>query len=96
MLDYYAIPEIDVFNYLVEDLQRIADWELVEIKSEIYIIMCDESTDFSLRHARARINQYLYYCALDWFTKTEEERNVHYVNSTTLKYSTPYLQVTEK
>ena len=91
-----AIPKIDVFNYLVEDLQRIAWCEIAEIKCEIHIILCDESTPLFLNRARTRIREYLYYCALDWHTKTEEERQVSYLNSTTLKYSTAYLQVTEK
>lgn len=94
MSDFWAIPKIDVFNYTVEDLQRIVDWELVEIKSEAHLILCDENVAFFLNHARTRINQYLYYCALDWFIKTEEERKVSYINSATLKYSTTYLQVT--
>lgn len=96
MLEFVGIVKIDVFNYTIEDLESIVEWELIEIRNEMQYLLGDTDCLYHIGHSKNKIRQILYYHALDYFIKTEEERQVSYLNSTTLKYSTAYLQVTEK
>jgi hypothetical protein len=92
MLEFAWLPKIDVFNYTVEDLEKIVKWELIEIRSEIKYILGDVDCFFFIGYSQGKIRQMLYYNTLNWFIKNENEKPIVYLDTTTLKYSTPYLQ----
>jgi len=92
MLEFASLPKVDVFNYTIEDLEKIVKWELIEIRSEIKYILGDVGCFFFIGYSQGKIRQMLYYNTLNWFIKPESERPIRYLDTTTLKYSTPYLQ----
>jgi len=96
MSGFYDIPDIDVFDYDVEVLDKIAKYESIEIHSEIQLLLGDSGCEYFIGYARRNINQIMYYNSLSYFVKTDNMRKIRFLDSTTLKYSTPYLQVTEK
>jgi hypothetical protein len=82
----------------MQDLERIAYYELIETINEARVCLDDHVDDAKrlIFMSRARINSLLLYGQIDYYIRIEAQRKVTYYNPATIEYPTLFRMAMEK